>query len=101
MSAVTTFNQIATHGARPASVPNQNGIIDVSVRPGGLYRSCSQPKRIMATLAPATAITAVISVMPEYAAMSSTIRVALIEYSTQRKRLMPRCRSDSSGRRWR
>ena len=55
---------IAIHGAMPAIVPNQNGIIVVVVRPGGFIRSCSQPNRIIATFAPMTAITDVMLVMP-------------------------------------
>ena len=41
------------------------------------------------TLAPATAMTAVIAVIPVYMAMSRTMMVARAEYSTQRKRLIP------------
>ena len=48
----------------PASVPNQNGIIVVVVRPGGFMRSWIQPNRIIATFAPITATTAVMFVMP-------------------------------------
>ena len=95
MSAPITFTQIATHGASPAIVPNQNGSMVVDVRPGGFMRSWSQPNKIMATFAPAMATTAVTSVMPLYDAINSTIRVALTEYSTHRNRLMPRPRSFS------
>ena len=49
----------------------------------------------MATFAPTMAMTAVMPVMPEYMLISSTMSVALNEYSTQRKRLMPPRRSDS------
>ncbi len=55
---------MAIHGAMPAIVPNQNGSIVVVVRPGGFIRSCTQPKRIIATFAPATAITDVMLVIP-------------------------------------
>jgi hypothetical protein len=55
---------IAIHGAMPASVPNQNGSIVVVARPGGFIRSWSQPNRIIATFAPAIAITEVMPVMP-------------------------------------
>ena len=55
---------ITSHGAMPTRLPIQNGSIVVEVRPGGFIRSWSQPKRIMATFAPATAITALIEVMP-------------------------------------
>ena len=66
----------------------------VLVRPGGFMRSCTHPNKIIPTFAPATAMTAVMSVTPENIPMSITIRVALKLYSTQRKRLMPCRRSD-------
>ena len=59
------LNQIEIHGARPTSVPNQNGSIVVVARPGGFITSWIQPKRIIPTLAPATAMTALMPVMPE------------------------------------
>ena len=55
---------MAIHGAMPAIAPNQNGSIVVVVRPGGLIRSCTQPNRIIATFAPAMAITDAMSVIP-------------------------------------
>ena len=45
-------------------MPNQNGSIVVRSRPGGFITSWSQPKRIIATLAPMIAITAVMPVIP-------------------------------------
>ena len=56
---------MATHGARPTTVPNQKGSIVVWSRPGGFIRSWIHPNRIIATLAPATAMTLVMPVMPE------------------------------------
>jgi hypothetical protein len=46
-------------------VPNQKGSIVVVARPGGFISSWSQPNRIIPTLAPATAMTALMLVMPE------------------------------------
>ena len=40
-------------------MPNQNGSMVVRVRPGGFTSSCTQPNRIIATFAPAIAISAV------------------------------------------
>jgi hypothetical protein len=59
--------------------PNQNGIIVTVDRPGGLADSCSQPNRIMATLAPAMPMSAEIPSTPVYSAISSTMSVALNE----------------------
>ena len=91
----TRLTAIATHGAMPTRQPNQKGSAVVEVRPGGFSCSWSQPNRIIATLAPATAITALIDVIPKQKLIRMTITVALKEYSTHRKRLMPRCRSRS------
>jgi hypothetical protein len=55
---------MATHGATPAKQPNQNGFMVTVDRPGGLASSCSQPKRIIATLAPAIPMSAEIPSMP-------------------------------------
>ena len=51
--------------AMPTRQPNQKGSAVVEVRPGGFSCSWSQPNRIIATLAPATAITALIDVIPK------------------------------------
>lgn len=67
----------------------------VEVRPGGFTCSCNQPNRIIATLAPAMRISALKVVIPQYRLITTTMIVALTEYSIQRKRLMPRCRSRS------
>jgi hypothetical protein len=62
--APNRLTAMASQGAAPTTVPNQNGTIVVETRPGGFDLSCTQPNRIIATLAPAMAIMAVMSVMP-------------------------------------
>ena len=76
-------------------VPNQNADIEVLCRPGGFMRSWIHPKRIIATLAPAMAMSALMPVMPEYMLISRIMSVALNEYSIHRTRLMPSRRSRS------
>ena len=43
------LNVMTIHGGAPATQPNQNGSIEVRVRPGGFICSWSQPNRIIAT----------------------------------------------------
>lgn len=64
--------------------PNQNGFIVTRCVSGGLVASCSHPKRIIATLAAAIPMSADSPSMPVYSAISSTMIVALKEYSTHR-----------------
>ena len=86
---------MATQGVAPATQPNQNGFI-VRVRPpGGFADSWSQPNRIIATLAPMMPMSAETLSIPEYSAIRTTMIVALKEYSTHRKRLIPARRSRS------
>ena len=81
---------MATHGAAPATQPNQKGCIVSAAAPGGFADSWSQPNRIIATLAPTMPMSAEMSVDARCRARSArTMIVALNEYSTHRNRLMP------------
>ena len=55
---------MAIHGASPDQRAEPERQHVVLVRPGGFIDSCSQPNRIIATLAPAIAMTASIPVIP-------------------------------------